>query len=534
MNKRIRNRSIVILLITVISIIAFSGLPPSMEGLKKKIRLGLDLKGGTQLVLEVQVDDALKSTTDQTIDAIQAQMMKDNITVRQIVRLENDRFEARGVDPARDTDFRNMVSGTYLDWDIAGSQSEGGTNTYALKLKPRSAEEYRSQAVDQALHTIENRINVLGVAEPVIQKRGGPGEHEIIVQFPGIDDPEEVKRIIGKPAVLELKLVQGGNSFPTREAAVQSLGGAVPANLEILESSKPDSGGNKAYWVVNKIAGVRGSDLKSAGVSRDEAGRPAVSFNLNAAGAAKFGNLTEQNIHKLLAIVLDNAVISAPSINSRITDNGQITGGGSGFSPEEARELALVLKSGALPARMIYKEEVVVGASLGADSIRHGVTAALVALASVVIFMLIYYRASGVNATVAMVLNLIVLFGAMAYLGSTLTLPGIAGVILTIGVGIDSNVLIFERIREELRSGKTPVSSVTTSFSRVFITLVDTHLAALISATFLFVFGTSAIKGFAVTLVIGLISNMFTAVFVSRTLFEMVLSRQERAETISI
>jgi preprotein translocase subunit SecD len=246
------------------------------------------------------------------------------------------------------------------------------------------------------------------------------------------------------------------------------------------------------------------------------------------------GRATEENIGKMLAIVLDKRIQSAPRINSRISDSGQITGGAGGFSPQAAQDLALVLRSGALPASIKYLDEEVVGPSLGADSIRAGLLAAVVALVSVVVFMLVYYRFSGVNATVAMILNLIVLFGAMAYFGAALTLPGIAGVILTIGVGIDSNVLIFERIREELRAGKTAVSAVVTSFSRVFITLVDTHLAALISATFLFLFGTGPVKGFAVTLVIGLVSNMFTSVFVSRTLFEWVLNRKPRAETISI
>lgn len=534
MNKRIRTRSIIILGITILSIILFSGFPPSVEGLKKKIRLGLDLRGGTQLVLEVQVDDALRATTDQTIEALRAQTEKEGITVRQFTRPASDTLEVRGVDPAKDSAFRNIVEGAYTDYEILSSGQGEGANTYTLKLKTRAAEEYRLQAVDQALRTIENRVNALGVAEPVIQKRGGPGQHEIIVQFPGIDDPEEVKRIIGKPALLELKLVQGMETYPTKEAAMQQYGGVLPGNLEVLESSKAESNGAKVYYVVFKVAAVTGRELKNAGVTRDQHGKPAVSFNLNASGAQKFGRLTGDNIGRLLAIVLDGTVVSAPRLNDRITDSGIITGGGGGFAPEEARELSLVLKSGALPARMITRQEAVVGASLGADSIRKGMLASVIALASVVVFVLFYYRASGINATVAMILNLVVLFGAMAYLGATLTLPGIAGVILTIGVGIDSNVLIFERIREELRAGKTAMSSVATSFSRVFITLVDTHLAALISATFLFLFGTGAIKGFAVTLVIGLISNMFTAVFVSRTLFEIVLTRKERADSLSI
>jgi preprotein translocase subunit SecD len=534
MNKRIRIRSVIVLAITVLSIVLFAGIPPSVEGLKERIRLGLDLRGGTQLVLEVQVEDALKATTDQTIEALRAQAEKDGITVRQFTRSANDTFEARGVDPTKDSTFRNLIDGSYSDYEIVSSGQGEGANTYTLKIKARFAEEYRLQAVDQALRTIENRVNAMGVAEPVIQKRGGTGKHEIIVQFPGVDDPEQVKRIIGKPALLELKLVQGDRSYATRDAALQQYGGALPPNLEILESAKGENNGAKVYWIVNKVAGVSGRELKSAGVTRDEFNKPAVSFNLNAAGAEKFGRLTGENVGRLLAIVLDGMVESAPVLKSRITDTGIINGGGAGFAPEEARELALVLKNGSLPARMTTIQEAVVGASLGADSVRHGIVASVVALASVITFVLFYYRASGLNAMIAMILNLLILFGAMAAIGATLTLPGIAGVILTIGMGIDSNVLIFERIREELRAGKTASSAVTTSFSRVFITLVDTHLAALISALFLFVFGSGAVKGFAVTLVIGLISNMFTAVFVSRTLFEMVLSRKERTETLSI
>jgi preprotein translocase subunit SecD len=307
----------------------------------------------------------------------------------------------------------------------------------------------------------------------------------------------------------------------------------IPSNLEMLVSRERGQT-EDSYYVVQKVAPVTGRDLKGAYPSRDENGRPAVSFNLTADGSQKFGRLTEENIGKRLAIVLDGRVQSAPVINSRITDSGIITGGAGGFQPQEAQDLSLILRSGALPASIKYLDEEVVGPSLGADSIRAGLIAAVAALVSVVVFMLFYYRFSGVNATVAMILNLIILFGAMAYFGAALTLPGIAGVILTIGVGIDSNVLIFERIREEIRAGKTAVSAVTTSFSRVFITLVDTHLAALISAIFLFLFGTGPVKGFAVTLVIGLVSNMFTAVFVSRTLFEMVLARHEQAQALSI
>jgi len=333
---------------------------------------------------------------------------------------------------------------------------------------------------------------------------------------------------------LELKLVDSG-PYPSQAAAAQNYGGVIPGNLEVLPSVERDGASSEGtYYVVQQVASITGRDLKGAYPSRDENGRPAVSFNLNADGSQRFGRVTGENIGKMLAIVLDKRIQSAPRINGRITDSGIITGGASGFSPQAAQDLALVLRSGALPASIRYLEEQVVGPTLGADSIRAGLTAAVVALVSVVVFMLVYYRFSGVNATVAMILNLIVLFGALSYFGAALTLPGIAGVILTIGVGIDSNVLIFERIREELRAGKTALSAVITSFSRVFVTLVDTHLAALISAMFLFLFGTGPVKGFAVTLFIGLISNMFTAVFVSRTLFEWVLNRHQRAQALSI
>jgi preprotein translocase subunit SecD len=306
----------------------------------------------------------------------------------------------------------------------------------------------------------------------------------------------------------------------------------LPADLQALPSIEHSADGSPLFYVVHRSGGITGRDLKNAYVSRDpNNGRPAISFSLNSDGAKKFGSITERNVGKLLAIVLDNRVQSAPVLHERITDQGQITGS---FTQKDADDLALKLRSGALPASISIDEETIVGASLGADSIKAGVTASLIALAAVLAFVLIYYKASGINAAIAMFLNLIVLLGAMAYLGATLTLPGIAGVILTIGVGIDSNVLIFERIREEMRSGKNAASAVLTSFNRVFITLVDTHLAALISATFLFLFGTGPVKGFAVTLVIGLVSNMFTAVFVSRTLFEIVLSRKEVGETISI
>src|SRR5215510_12755168 len=529
-----RTRFLIILGVTVLSIALFAGFPPSAAKMKEKVHLGLDLRGGTHLVLQVVTDDAIRAETDQAIEGTRQQLQRENIIFRQLTRTQNNTLQAVGVDPSKDSDFRRILNERFTEWDLISTAGEV-PNTYTMRLKPTQEQAYRDQSVDQAINTIRNRIDQLGVGETIIQKHGGPGENEILVQLPGVDDPARVKNIMQSTALLELKLVDSG-PFPSQAAAAQNYGGAVPANLEVLPSVERDisSQSQETFYVVQRVASISGRDLKGAYPSRDENGRPAVSFNLNADGAQRFGRVTGDNIGKMLAIVLDKRIQSAPRINGRITDSGIITGGAAGFSPQAAQDLALVLRSGALPASIKYLDEEVVGPTLGADSIRAGLTAALVALVSVVIFMLVYYRFSGVNATVAMILNLIVLFGALSYFGAALTLPGIAGVILTIGVGIDSNVLIFERIREELHAGKTAVSAVMTSFSRVFVTLVDTHLAALISATFLFLFGTGPVKGFAVTLFIGLVSNMFTAVFVSRTLFVYVLARQKTGASLSI
>src|SRR5262252_390024 len=536
MNKRILRRLLITLAVTLLCIwrvTAYPGLVPSKQRVLDNVKLGLDLRGGIHMVLQVVTDDAIRAQTDQTIDSLRQELNKRNIVFRQIARTQTNTFQVVGVDPNKDGEFRAALNERFTEWDLISTGGEV-PNTYTIRLKPAQEQAYRDQSVDQAINTIRNRIDQLGVGEVVIQKHGGPGENEILVQLPGVSDPARVKSIMQSTAQLELKLVDSG-PYPSQAAAAQNYGGVIPGNLEVLPSVERDGGSAEGtYYAVQQVAGITGRDLKGAYPSRDENGRPAVSFNLNADGAQRMGRTTEENIGKMLAIVLDNRIQSAPRINGRITDSGIITGGAGGFAPQAAQDLALVLRSGALPASIKYLDEEVVGPTLGSDSIRAGLMAAVVALSSVVIFMLAYYRLSGVNATVAMILNLVILFGAMSYFGAALTLPGIAGVILTIGVGIDSNVLIFERIREELRAGKTALSAVITSFSRVFITLVDTHLAALISAVFLFLFGTGPVKGFAVTLFIGLVSNMFTAVFVSRTLFEWVLSRHQRAETLSI
>jgi len=481
--------------------------------MKQGIRLGLDLRGGTQLVLQVVTDDAIRAETDRAIERLREQFQEESVAVRQISRVQNNEFQISGIDPVKDVDIRRILSERFSEWDL--------TSPYNLRMRPQAEQVLRDQSVDQAIQTIRNRLDKLGVSEMTIQKHGSRGEYEILVQIPGSGDAGRIKSIIQSTALLELKLVDSG-PYASEETAKQNYGGSLPAALEMLPSS--ESG--HAYYVVQRVASVTGRDLKNAYASRDENGRPAVTFNLSADGAKRFGYVTETNVGKRLAIVLDGRIQSAPQIFTRITDAGTIQGGSVGFSSQQAQDLALILRAGALPASLRNLQENFVGASLGADSIRQGIIASVAAVSSVVAVMVFYYRVWGVNATIAMLLNLVILFGAMAYFGATLTLPGIAGVILTIGVGIDSNVLVFERIREELRTGKTRMAAVMVSFKRVFVTLLDTHMAALISATFLFLFGTGPVRGFAVTLVIGLISNLFTAVFVSRTLFEYALSRR--------
>jgi len=336
------------------------------------------------------------------------------------------------------------------------------------------------------------------------------------------------KEIIRSTALLELKIVEDGPA-PTKEALLQARGGVEPSNMEVVTGAAPEAGGT-VYYLVRKAAGVTGRDLRNARPSLDENNQPAVSFSLNNDGAVKFGRVTQENIGRQLAIILDSRVQSAPVIESRITDEGRISGT---FTQQEVADLSLVLRSGALPASLTYLEERTVGPSLGADSIRAGVTASVTGLLLVAVFMLLYYKLAGINAIMSVVLNLVILLGFMAYIGATMTLPGVAGFILTIGMGVDSNVLIFERIKEELAAGKGVRQAVAAGFDRVFLTILDTHVASLISAGFLFQFGTGPIRGFATTLFFGLLSNVFTSVFASRTLFEVILGRRE-AKTLSI
>jgi preprotein translocase subunit SecD len=390
--------------------------------------------------------------------------------------------------------------------------------------------------MQQSLETIERRINALGLTEPTIQ-RHGRNDNEILVQLPGEGDPSRAKAVIQAGGQLELKLVEDPSPYPSQTAALAAHGGVLPPGTELVpgrsESRNPGADSGEVWYVLSRTPVVTGRDLRSATENRNSnnPGQWQVNFSLSGEGARRFGPFTEQNVHRQMAIVLEHRVYSAPVINSRIDDQGFIEGN---FSQDSAHDLALVLRAGALPASIKYLEERTVGPSLGADSIRHGVQASILSLLVVMMFMLFYYRLSGGNAVLALVLNLVILLAVLAAFGAVLTLPGIAGVILTIGMGVDSNVLVFERIREELRNGKSPASAVQAGFDKAFLTIIDTHVTTVVSAFFLFLFGTGPIRGFAITLTIGLIANVFTAIYVSKTIFEYHLTKMDRQAELSI
>ncbi|HYT65211.1 MAG TPA: protein translocase subunit SecD [Vicinamibacterales bacterium] len=482
----------------------------------KALKLGLDLKGGVHLVLKVNTDDAMRATSVATSEQLRESLHTPGITPNIYVDSKVATvFRVEGVPQDRDAQFRTAadeIAATNYDRNpLAGG-------SYEFKMKPIIERDLREQTVEQTLQTIDRRVNALGVTEPSIARQ--PQGEQILVQMPGVTDVARAKEIMGKTAVLEFKLVEAGPA--SKDDLLKQYNGTLPGDLELLPGSGAETAAS--YYVVKKIAPVNGQDLRVAKPGLDENNQPAVHFELKSAGAQKFGKLSGDNIGRYLAIVLDNRVISAPRLEGRITDQGRISGG---FTPESANDLALTLKSGALPASLTYLEERVVGPTLGADSIRAGVTASLVGLVLILSFMLIYYKLSGVNAIVALMFNLIILLGLMAYIGATMTLPGIAGFVLTMGVGVDSNVLIFERIKEELAAQRGVRAAINAGFSRVFLTLLDTHVASLIAAAFLFQFGTGPIRGFATTLSIGLFVNLFTSIFVSKTLFELELSKRQ-------
>jgi preprotein translocase subunit SecD len=512
MQKQFRWKILTILVVTGLAVWSFT--PPD-----EKVRLGLDLRGGVHLVLRAHTDDALRLETETTAERIRETLGDRNIPVGAVTATSLTSFRVEGVAPAQDAEFRRIAD----EHAAALFNREAGVGgSYTFTMRANLVNRTRDESVAQALQTIQRRVDELGVAEPIVAPHGLGGD-QILVQLPGVTDVGRAKEIIRSTALLELKLVEQGPAG-SREALLQPFGGVEPPDMEAVLGAGDT--GETMFYLVRRVASVTGRDLRNARTTLDENNMPAVGFSLNPEGGRKFGRITSENIGRQLAIILDGRVQSAPRIDGRITTEGRITGN---FTQQEAADLALVLRSGALPVRLSYLEERLVGPTLGADSIRAGVTASLIGLSLVALFMLVYYRLSGINAIVALSLNLTILLGFMAYLGAVLTLPGIAGFILTIGMGVDSNVLIFERIKEELGNGKSPRAAVAAGFDRVFITIMDTHITSLIAAGFLFQFGTGPIRGFATTLFFGLLCNVFTALFVSRTLFELILSRRREA-----
>ena len=497
--------------------------PYGKDGQPGKIHLGLDLRGGIHLVLQVVTDDALNATIDDAVQTVRDQATRKGISFAAAQRVDTTSFSLEGVEPARVKDAQAILHDFFRDgWDIR----EPGEGRFLVKMTDLLVRQIKERTVKEAIKTLERRVNQLGVAEPVIAEYGNHGD-QILVQLPGVTDVEQAKRVIKTTAQLALKLVE--DTSPSQESLLQATGGKVPDDKEVVQG-QGETPGQPVYYLVKKEAVITGRDLKNARAGVDQNNAPDVQFTLNPQGADKFKRETGRNVGKRLAIILDGSVASAPTIQSQIGSEGVITGR---FTTEEADELSKVLRAGALPASLKYQQELTVGASLGKDSIRSGIIASAAGVLFLTVFMLVYYRMSGLNAVVALAANVLILLGAMAYTGATLTLPGIAGIILTIGVGVDTNVLVFERIREELRNGRAVRAAITNGFERVWITILDTHATALIAAAFLFQFGTGPIKGFAVTLVIGLIANIFASYFVSRFLFEWVLGKRQ-VQTLSI
>ena len=521
------------------------GVPKSLSGeglltaLTDHIHLGLDLKGGTHLILQVQVNDAVNVDAQNAIEVLKQQLRNRKIDFSDISQSDPqnnpDHIVLKGIQAGARTDLLNIVQERLPEYDLTG----GAENTWNLAMKPSMLSELKDKAVTQAIETIRNRIDALGVSEPTIQEHG-LGQYQILVQLPGVDDFGRVKDIMQSTAMLEIKQELSG-PYPSEQAALQQQQpvGVLPPDAMLLPGHNMPGAESEgqAWYVVSRVSAVSGKDLRDAQPSTDQNGQPSVSFSLTGEGGQRFYNFTSAHVGDSLAVVLDGKVQEVANIKEAIRDQGSISGGH--MSDQQAKDLSMILRSGALPASIKYLEERTVGPSLGADSIRSGVRAAVVGMVAVLIFMLIYYRGAGINADVALIMNLIILLGFLGWstiagVNVALTLPGIAGVILTVGMGVDSNVLIFERIREELRNGKTPPSAVDQGFSHAWVTIVDTHVTTIVSAAILFFFGTGPVKGFATTLTFGLLANLFTAVFVSRVIFDWILSRKQRGEALSI
>ena len=542
MRKNLTTRTVIIVVTILVCIFGIIGIPKSktelVDNLKENIRLGLDLKGGSHLVMEVQVQDAVVGDARQTIERLQEELKKQNIgwtsmdvsDAHAVADADNVVVTVKGIQATQSGDFRNLIGADYSTYILTTLNS----TDYSMKMKPSDLVDLKRETVARTIDTISNRINQLGVAESSVQQYGRSGsDYQILIQLPGVDDPARAKQLIGTTAMLEITGVDKNHdtAFASKEAGLAALGGILPLNEKLLPA-KPRAGSQGIEWyLVNKIPVITGREMRNARAGQDDVRKWQTSFTLSPDGGKKFGKYTGDHVNDKLAVILDNQIVSVATINEKIEDSGRIMGLG---SDEEATDLSRYLRSGSLPAGVKPLEENSVGPSLGADSIHQGMVSGIAGLVAVVSVMLLYYKRSGVNAVLALVLNTVILLAAISYFHAALTLPGIAGVILTIGMAVDSNVLIFERIREELRAGKGVIAAVDAGFGKAWWTIVDTHVTTVVSCAFLFLFGEGPVRGFAVTLTIGLIANIFTAVFVSRTIFDYQLSGQRRMETLSI
>ncbi|HOW86972.1 MAG TPA: protein translocase subunit SecD [Candidatus Aminicenantes bacterium] len=502
----------VVLAVAVVAVSIFLAYPFN----DAKIKRGLDLKGGIHLVLKVRTDDAINIETDQEIARLEELFKKNSITYAKVTKEGLGRIAVQGALADQEGKTRDLFDEYSRDWDYSFVGDRAN-----LTLKQLAVQALRDQSVVQAKETIDNRINTYGVSEPIIQRQGND---QIVVELPGVDDPDRVKELIKVTAVLEWKMVKAGPA-PDEATLLQATNGQVPDDAEVLKGDpKRGQGG---FYLVDKVAIVTGKDLRTIRRTTDEWNNPAVAFSLNSDGGARFEQVTGANIGKQIAIILDKKVQSAPVVEARISraQGGVIQGR---FTPEAADDLVTVLKAGALPAGIDYLEERTIGPALGADSIRQGLIAGLVAIVAVMIFMVVFYKLAGFNAVFALILNVVILFGFLAYFKAALTLPGIAGIILSIGMAVDANVLIFERIKEELAVGKGVASAISQGFSRAFSAIFDSNLTTIISAVFLFQFGTGPIRGYAVTLTISLVANLFTAVFISHLLFDLTVKKSAK------
>ena len=544
MNKNLLWKLLLIVGVTLFFLFGIFGIPKGVSGdalltaLTDHIHLGLDLKGGTHLILQVQVNDAVNVDAQNAIEVLKQQFRSRKIDYTDISQPDPqnnpDHLVIKGLAPGARTDLLSIVQDHLPEYDVNG----GAENTWNMAMKPSILLDTKNKAVTQAIETIRNRVDALGVSEPTIQEHG-LGAYQILMQLPGVDDPGRVKDLVQSTAMLEIKQSMGG-PYPNEQAALQANGGILPPDSILLAGhSQPGAESEgQAYYLVSRVSAVSGKDLRDAQPSRDQNGQPSVSFTLTGEGGQRFYNFTSAHVGDSLAVVLDNKVQEVANIHDPIRDRGEISGGR--MSEQQSKDLSMILRSGALPASIKYLEERTVGPSLGADSIRSGVRATVIGMLAVLIFMLIYYRGAGINADLALLMNLIILLGFLGWstiagVNVALTLPGIAGVILTVGMGVDSNVLIFERIREELKNGKTPPSAVDQGFSHAWVTIVDTHVTTVVTAIILMLAGKGTpVFGFSVTLIVGLLANLFTAVFVSRVIFDSILSRKQRGEALSI